>query len=328
MLLVVFVHVEIFSFFNFSYETVLMRFISVIHMPIFFFISGLCIYKSDALYNRARIYNDILRLIIPAFIMGMLYTYLRIDMDIMFYLSNPMKAGYWFTISLFETLVIYYLIFNVSKRNSRLHDSILVVIAALLYSLKLPLKIIPQAEIIGDYLCLHQTCNYFLYFVLGVLFTKYRDRISRYISNVGISICILLILICFTFMLLSNFVENKLSGVLCQALVTIEETIVGLSGVLVLYILFSRYQTLFSDSHSIGKSLIFIGNNTLAIYLVHYFILPNLPIIGDYIKEYFGVIGELILCLPIVLAVVTVCILVSKFIRLSPFMSRILLGDK
>ena len=64
MFLVVFVHVEIFGFFNFTHTTFLGKLFSAIHMPTFFFISGLCIYKSGVYYTYSRVHNDFMRLIL------------------------------------------------------------------------------------------------------------------------------------------------------------------------------------------------------------------------------------------------------------------------
>ncbi len=328
MLMVLFAHIEIFCFFDFGYETVLTRFFSVIHMPIFFFISGLCIYKTTAEYNRSRIFKDIIRLIIPAFVVGLVYTYLKINQEVLFFLSNPMKAGYWFTISLFEILLVYYLIFNASKGRNHLFDFVLILVAVLLYLLKLPFKIIPQAEIIGNYLCLHQTCNYFLYFALGVMVAKYREKIFRLMTNRWIVTCLLFVLIISSYMVFSYLSESQVDGVLGRVIVTIGETVVGISGVLVLYVVFNHYQSFFSDSNIIGKSLILIGKNTLPIYLLHYFILPKLLWAGNFLENSPGVICELMICLPLSLLVAVVCIAISQLIRVSPLMSKMLLGDK
>ena len=106
MLMVVFAHVEIYSFFGFKADTPLTKIISMIHMPLFFFISGLCVYKRKRRYRLAKIKGDFLRLIIPALIVGLIYAEFRVNS----FLADNMKAGYWFTISLFEMLLIYYIL--------------------------------------------------------------------------------------------------------------------------------------------------------------------------------------------------------------------------
>lgn len=328
MLLVVFVHVEIFGFFEFSHTTFLGKLFSAIHLPTFFFISGFCIYRPNAVYGVSHLYKDILRLILPAFIVGIIYTYLVIHQDVLYFLSNTMKAGYWFTISLFEILLIYRIVYCISKNRDRVFVALLVLLAVFLYLIKLPLKVIPQAELIGNYLCLHQTCNYFLYFVIGILCSKYKGLVTRYLSNKLISSFVLLVFGVISYLMFSYFSLVELSGVTGKIIETLGETLIGMSGVLLLYMLFFHNKSIFNNGNLLGKSLIIIGNNTLAIYLLHYFLLPNLPMVGDFFKNYPNILCELILGLIISYIVIIVSIIVARLIRISPIIGRALLGDK
>ena len=113
-----------------------------------------------------------------------------------------------------------------------------------------------------------------------------------------------------------------------QVFSTIGETIVGFSGVLCLYMIFYTYKSFFSDTNVLGKSLVIIGNNTLAVYLIHYFILPNLSMIGKFFKTYPNVIVELFIGLCLSLIIIIVCLGISRVIKVSPVLSRILLGNK
>ena len=328
MLLVVFVHVEIFGFFNFSHTTFLSKFFSAIHMPTFFFISGLCMYRSNVVYNISYLYKDVLRLIVPAFIIGIFYTYIIINQDIIYFLSNTMKAGYWFTISLFEILLIYRIVYSISMNRDRMFVVLLVLITLFLYLIKLPLKVVPQAEIIGNYLCLHQTCNFFLYFVIGILISKYKELVDKLLSNKLIPFFTLLIFFVSSYIMFSCFSIEELSGISGKIIETIGETLVGISGMLSLYILFVHYKSCFNNNNLFGRSLIIIGNNTLAIYLIHYFLLPNLPMVGDFLKNYPNIICELILGFIISYIIITITILITKLVRISPVMGKILFGDK
>lgn len=327
MLLVVFVHVEIFGFFNFSHTTFLGKFFSAVHMPTFFFISGLCMYKPNATYTGSRIFKDVLRLIIPAFIVGLIYTYIKIDKNYFYFLSNSMKAGYWFTISLFEIFLIYYLVYILLKRNEKLFDLVLILVSVFLFILKLPLKTIPLAETIGNLLCLHQTCNFFLFFALGILAAKYRDSILVLIVNKWVSMIVFLMLMTSSLFMFKFYGSLHISGVKEQIVSTIGETAVGFWGVICLYMLFYYYKSFFSETNIVGKSLIIIGNNTLAIYLIHYFILPNLPMIGTFLKSYPNIICELCICLPLSLIIIVISMGIAKIIRVSPILSSLLLGD-
>lgn len=326
MLLVVFVHVEIFGFFNFTHTTFLGKLFSAIHMPTFFFISGLCIYKSGVYYTYSRVHNDFMRLILPAAIVGLTYTYFCINQDLIYFLSNSMKAGYWFTVSLFEVLLIYYVIYNLTRSKINLFVPILCLIAVLLYLLKLPLKIFPKAEIIGNYLCLHQTCNYFIFFVLGVIFKKFSQAISRLLKTKWFSTVVILVLVVSSYYIFC--VELYLSGTIRKIIETIGETVIGLSGVLLLYSVFEYYKDKFESANFIGKSLLVIGKNTLAIYLLHYFFLPHIPEIGNFLTCHYNFIIELLLGLLFSLLIIALCLCMSNTMKISPFLGKYILGSR
>ena len=328
MFLVVFVHIEFFGFFDFSHTTFLGKLFSAIHLPTFFFISGFCMYRPNAVYGISHLYTDVLRLIVPAFIVGILYTYLIIHRDIVYFLSNTMKAGYWFTISLFEVIMIYRLVYWVSWNRDKLFVTLLLLTAIFLYLLKLPLKIIPKAEVLGNYLCLHQTCNYFLYFAIGVLVCKYKDLVGRLSLNKLVPLLSLLIFIVFSYLMFSYFSLGQLNWMLDKIIETLGETLVGISGVFLLYMFFVQYKALFIRENPLGKIFIIVGNNTLAIYLLHYFLLPNLPMVGDFLKKYPNIIVELFIGVLLSCLIITISLVIAKLLRTSPIMGKALLGDK
>ena len=227
---------------------------------------------------------------------------------------------------MFEVLLIYYVIYNLTRSKINLFVPVLCLIAVLLYLLKLPLKIFPKAEIIGNYLCLHQTCNYFIFFVLGVFFKKYNQAIHRLLKTKWFTAIVILILCMSSYYIFC--VELGISGTIGKIIETVGETVIGLSGALLLYIVFDFYKDKFDSSNFIGKCLISIGKNTLPIYLLHYFFLPHLPSIGNFLKANPNSIVELLIGMLLSLFVILVSIIITKVFRISPFMSKLILGDK
>ena len=112
IILVVFLHVEYFSFYDFEYGTFVMNILQVLANPLFFFISGFVSYKEDSLFDARylikSIYNKIQSLILPTVVIGLFYTCFHLDHSILGFWHSPAKYGYWFTISLFEMFFLYY----------------------------------------------------------------------------------------------------------------------------------------------------------------------------------------------------------------------------
>lgn len=327
MFMVVFAHIEIFSFFEFAETTFLCRLFSTIHMPIFFFISGLCIYRPNAIYGYSRFHQDFVRLILPALIVGLIYTYFKIDQNALYFATNTMKAGYWFTISLFEILLIYYLIYKRIK-NNKIFLLVLCGVSLVLYFMRLPLKFFPHLTLVGDWLCLHQTCDFFLYFSIGILFAKYKDVTERLMQNRNFIAVMLLIFMVSSYLVLSFFYLKEQVDVIGKVVCSLGESIVGISGLITFYMLFVHYMSIFSTENILGRILITIGENTLPIYLLHYFLLPSFPCVGDLLKSSSSILCELLIGVPLTLLVIVGSLLMAQIIRLSSSLSKLFLGDK
>lgn len=329
MIMVVFVHVEIFCFFNFEHTTPLMNILSSIHMPLFFFISGLCTYKPDRRYGLNRIKNDFIRLIVPAVVIGLLYTCFRKGENLIFFLSNSMKAGYWFTISLFEVLLIYYAARYFIPQNDKKLIVILWVISGLLFVLKLPFKTISSLEIIGNYLCLHQTFNYFIFFVLGISVAKYKDKIEVLLHNNYFTSSVMFLYVFGTFSLYGVLPKYAGVSVFWRVLGTLGETLLGVLGVLMLFVFFYKMQGVIDRQGVLSRFLSTIGNSTLQIYLIHYFFLPRLPQLGAFLINYPGVVSESFLSLVVSFQVIATSLIVNEIIRrVSPFLGNVFLGNQ
>lgn len=327
MLMVVFVHVEMFSFFKFAHTTILMKLLSAVHMPLFFFISGLCLFKPRKKYDLTKVKNDFLRLIMPAVIIGIIYTYIKLDEGLIVFFTNAMKSGYWFTISLFEILLIYYVINNLTSNKGLLY--VLWTIAVFLYLLKLPFKIFDCLEPIGDCLCLHQTFNYFMFFVLGITVRKHKETAESLVTNTCFTTILLMIFV-IAFFTVFIFLPKYAGGTIVWRIVeTLGETMASFLGVLLLYVIFYKIQRIFTAPGKCARCLIIVGNNTLPIYLIHYFLLPNLPKIGDFLIFSNSLLIEIIVGFILSSIIIIVSIAINKLVMIcSPFLGRFLLGNR
>lgn len=340
MILVVFAHVETFGFFNFSYETFLGKFFQSFRMPLFFFISGFIAYKAGRVWSRDVVWQltkKKLRIqIIPALVIGLIYTCLYLRKDFHFFIADPSKAGYWFTLALLEMFLLYYFLswgaYRIAKKfnTSDITISVCVLVAAAtcLYLLKLPFKTIPVLDVIGNYSSCHYTFNYFLFFVFGVLARQFSDTFISIVENKYASaICVILFLLGFYgFYQLDNNIDQ--SDLFWKVALTIIETLVATLGVVVVYSYFRKYAESFDSTKRFGRILQFVGRRTLDIYLLHYFFLPHLPQIGDFLKMSNNVVVELLLGLGLSLLIIGVCLCISNVIRISPFLGKYLFGAR
>jgi hypothetical protein len=109
----------------------------------------------------------------------------------------------------------------------------------------------------------------------------------------------------------------------------------GILGMIVIFALFRylytsprllQYSSIFHHPSSILK---FVGTRTLDIYLLHYFFLPEFLL--PHANRLLAAIPSWLLPFSILFAafiVVTLCLLTSYIIRLSPFLAHYLFGAK
>lgn len=328
MILVVFAHVEIFSFFSFSYETYLGSFFQSFRMPLFFFISGFV--ANLSLERRTfSINNEICKkiriLLIPTFFWGIIYTCFCLQKNIEFFYNDAAKAGYWYMLVSFQIFLCYFLCLRFAREEKK-REKVLVCMALLFLIFKLPLKHYEILCELGNLTSIHYTFEYFHYFVFGLLASKYREKYHLYIEKKWI-ITIVIVLFCICFYLKSTIVlvDVSVSNILLKFMLKFA---LGYMGIIWIYKIARKSEKYVSINTKIGKFLNYIGKRTLDIYVLHYFLLPFIPSIGDYLKLNPNMVLELIVGMFLSLIIVIICIIISNMIRMSPILAYYLLGHK
>lgn len=325
MILVVFGHVEVFSFFNNGYESLLGKFFQIFRMPLFFFISGYLTYRDNDFFSFKHTIDCLKKKLfvqlVPTIIVGTLYT-IYINQSFSNFLSSPYKHGYWFTIALLEMFIVYYLVRYISALLFRilkidLFPALLFFVGYILFSLRglfASGKLLGQ---MGDYGCLYETFRYFHFFVFGVVSRKFDKFFNFILKNNWIN---LFFIFTFTFSLFFYYKYPSLG--MCS----IMEIVPRYSGLILVFTYFYTYQNNFTNKSRCGAFLQFMGKRTLDIYLLHYFLLPNLHFIGTFLKQDQNIVLELILGISIALLVIVLCLVISSIIRINPILSKLLLG--
>lgn len=106
-------------------------------------------------------------------------------------------------------------------------------------------------------------------------------------------------------------------------------SLIAVLGIILIFCFFREKQNLFASSTTLGYVLQFVGKRTLDVYLLHYFFLPrNLNCIGYFFIENYNPTIELFVTLFFAILVVSLSLLTSSIIRLSPFYERFIFGVK
>ncbi|MBQ8270972.1 MAG: acyltransferase family protein [Bacteroidaceae bacterium] len=337
MILVVFSHVEMTSL-GFTPPTFLNSLFMSFRMPLFFFISGFIAYKAGVEWNRDKWCSmskkKILVQLVPTFIFGLIYTYAYFGVDFQSFITHNGKLGYWFTIALLEIFLIVYtantLLYTPNEKTFRKRMVVaLILLSGGLFIAKFAIKMLPALNEIGNIFTLHHTFNYFQYFAFGYICSMYKEAFNKSLDNKFVVTGVLLLFAVGFYVkqcYIGNFVGNGLD--VWKLLDTFAELILGYLGLLIVYNTIRKYQNSFTANTKIGASLQYIGKRTLDIYLLHYFLLPNLLLVSGFLQTWNNVVLELFVGVAVSLLVICICLLISNILRTSPILAEYLFGVK
>ena len=363
MLLVVTNHVALKSFGMQIRWSAALQFFLLFRMPLFFFISGFLAYKASRIWN-ARTLGELtlkkLRVqIIPTVVFFLLFlamipTTPFVD-SLNEALASSMKAGYWFTLVLLYMLLTFYLFSYVeSKLSAWLRHQVSTAVAARLCRLlptgrkNFSLFTIHFSLLLLS-LCLFETCylprqfswalgykgppnefmnysslvemiRYFPFFLYGTIVHRYWERAQRLMdSRWFFPVVVLLALITTLEVIKWHYLRMEWAS--------LPHTLAMFLLLTMVFMFFRHYSDFFSDKTALGRGLQFIGRRTLDIYLLHYFFLPKLPMVGEFFRvNRHNFILDTTAAIAIALVVVAFCVITSQLLRVSPFLKKYLFG--
>lgn len=331
MILVVYAHIRFYGYHiddysdAFSFNSLFM----LIRMPLFFFVSGFLFYKDTWNKDNLKLFfkrktqvqigSTLFFMSIYAFIFG----YNFIDG-----LFDSYKLGYWFTITLFNFYIAFFLlnyIINKLGIKNNLIDNTWITIALLLHFITTTKSM--QALGINGLLSGLLSINmfkYFIFFIVGILvkkhFTNYEKLVGKnyFTTTILLAFWILVVpYLKFKSHLNNPWIEHF--AFLC----------IGILGIFIIFLFFNKYSDSFSINTKTGKCLQYIGKRTLDIYLLHYLFLPrDLGCLGSIFNDFKNPCIELFVSSFLALSVIGLCLIVSNIIRISNPLSYYLLGMK
>ena len=326
MILVVYSHIAFWCLdnVNLAYNDIFVRF----RMPTFFFISGWVFYKVDRLWHKDTICSILKKKfmvqIIPFLFFMLLYVYIFNGPE--YKTTFESKYGYWFTYSLFQYFVIYIGVEALFNRKQTNKKEILVMLIMLALSIMAfyyeQIKYTTDLGIWRKILTLlsFSKIKYIFFFWLGTYIKKNYSSFIRITNNqYVIAICLgifLVFLICPK--TITNYTFEYISFLFC-----------GITGIFIIFTFFRKNEKIFSKNKRIGSVLQYIGKRTLDIYLLHYFILPyHMHSIGTWLYQNSNKSLDMLIILILSLWVLSISLLISNIIRLSPFLAHYLFGVK
>ena len=323
ILMVVIVHIEGFGLYaEQAFDvSILWHICEAIMLPLFFFISGFCF----KIQSTKELIKCCIRLIVPAIILGIIHS-LIFEKEILSFFCNVYKWGYWFTITLCGMFVILHYIVKISKNQSSLIWT-LILISCFLYILKVPFNSYIILTKIGNIFCLHQLFVYFHYFAVGHIFARNKEFYHKTLNNEFITIVSIFVFFLALY-IKHTYTDDELTTTIPLKIYrAIQQPILGYSS-LALIVRFLYQSDYLLSKNVFGKLICYIGTHTLEIYLLHYFFIPKLSSVGTYLTNYPNIIIELLICLILSTLVIGFSLLLGRVIRTNEILSFFLIGTK
>lgn len=341
MLIVVFVHIQLFCYGEFTtpkslpvsgafinlliYRDLFLTFL----MPLFFFISGFVLYKPGVKWSIVDCFKFVrkkgLLLLLPTTVFIILYI---VIFDAPLYLlCQSGRLGYWFTIALFEFYILYAIyrcLCKLCNCNEGI-DWLLVIGSAALYFV-VTQSVLSRLGVSNETISLLglDQLRFFFYFAIGTLAMKHFDDVKKYLENgkiIGLSLIVFFSL----FMLVHRVGFEFVNAIMYH----LYNFFVGILSLFLVFVFFYKYRSTFDDTNKLGSVLQYIGQHTLAIYMLHYFFLPrNLQFIGDFFVLYPNPTIELFVTTCITILVIAISLIANALICTSPILAHYLYWSK
>ena len=282
-------------------------------MPLFFFVSGFLAYKHSMTIKDfwKNIRPKFVFLVIPAVVFRIGLNLVN-HVDIFNFITIGMR-DYWFTVDLFEIFLIYYLI-TLAIKNEKWRIGVLLALSVAGVGVLAIDKDFGPA--IFD---LRRVTKFFQFFVLGTLAMKYRPRYESLMNNEIVKAVLLVSYFVVLFLLtydMSPILHHFLRDVALRYFATF--AIVSF---------FVCNADSFQRETKVNSLINYIGQNSLAIYLLHYFFWPRFRPLPEWFVGLNMVTANLLSML-YTIAITALCLLFIKFLSNSKYIRKYALGKK
>ena len=321
MLLVVTGHIIVFC--GLGYENTFIRHITMMNMPLFYFLNGLVLKDAQGINKGTAkfLFSKAQQLLIPFFVWGGLITLYR-NATYFEFLQNYWKFGYWYFIVLFEFLIIHVVLNLINQLINKKSQWWLdfCIFLCIWTGFRFIGKFIPEGvNIIIDY---WQFSAYLPFFYLGTFFRRYKiiDKMSRHTSPVMTILLICLLPFYFLW-------RSRVSAIVTDLILPVNIILI----LLMTFYVYENESNMQNKRMSSAANLLgYIGRHTFTIYVLQFFLFKYIDFHDIFQPLYADHSYLLILLITVIAAILIcyICILCEYILGKSRLMNYILFGKK
>lgn len=316
-------------------RAVLFKFVEKIHMPIFFFISGYLTFKSgqDGKLNKPDLLSRAKQLLVPFLCVSTLWIYYFPNSGLQspfistfegLYFSAG-KNGYWFTLCLFEIILLYWILAPLFSycRKTVTRTGVVVGAWSILYVLYK--FVIPQQ--VNNLIGMPLLCEFFPIFMIGAIAKSEHEAFDRItVSNLWITVSmligsVLMYLVCWPWEFgLSEDVVMLAKQILYMCVVVIAIAVVKPWGE-------SAFGVDRPNGTFMARIWKYLGSQSLGVYLLHYFFLFPMAVLREpLLGMNLNLVPTLIVGVFFASIIISVTLCVNHIISKSKFIALLLTG--
>ena len=304
-------------------------------MPIFFFISGYFTYKlcEDRKINTPNLFSRAKQLLIPFFVVSTLWIYYFPNSG----LQSPFestweglyfsvgKNGYWFTLCLFEVVLLYSVLTPILSICRRVLSRIVIILLSCTVLYALSKFVLPEQ--INSLIGMPLLCEFFPVFMFGVLAKSEQNTFDKIVaSDVLITVSLLLGSV------LMYFVCWYWEFSVSIEIVDLAKQFLYICVIIVAIAVVKPWaDRAFDENSSNGNFMArlweYLGTQSLAIYLLHYFFLFPMAVFREPLQGMnLNLVPTLIVSVFFASIIIVVTLGVAHIISKSKLLSLLLIG--
>lgn len=258
------------------------KFIGEIHMPLFFFISGVMSLKltQGGDIMRPDLAKRALQLLVPMVVVSSIWIYYFPHSGLQSPLESTWsglwhdqwKNGYWFTLCLFEIIAIYGALTGIMQRCRVLWQEIAVTVIVWAVLGILCYVVLPQDTV--DILGLGLTMQFFPAFMAGVIARRHADGFNRLVASSGVVTASLLIGGALLYFISWPWEFGNPHPIVVSAARSLFHIALAITAIAVVKPWsVEAYSQEHPDGRPWARMWSYLGTHSLEIYLLHYFFL-------------------------------------------------------
>lgn len=322
-------------------RTPVFKFMGEIHMPLFFFISGwFCLrLNRDGIPKAPNFARRFLQLVVPMVVVSSLWIYyfphsgLQSPFDSSFsgLWSDMWKNGYWFTLCLFEIILIYATLRPVLNKCQKFGSQVFLSFIA--YLLLFGVFVLIDGTTVCNVLEFDLVMSYFPAFMAGCLFARNQHIFNRALQSALWRTIALVVgafslyYLCWWWEFPFTFQINGNEYTLIYAFRPIFHICLAVIAFAIVRQALPKLENSVCAKNTVG-CLSYIGVNSLGIYLLHYFFLFPAGFMREWlIGLNLAFVPVFFVSLIVAILIIAVILGIMKILALSPFLDFLLTGN-